>query len=140
MVETNDSFRKSRVVLGVGLGLWNAYLTFAWLTSSHPWGAIYPALFAAFFLWTAYNGWGSKPPYMRLQGWAFEVFGAVAAVGIASLWIVAKQTNDHVYRDQAVDISVWGGMLVLGGAFMGVLWLHPKTRRRMLTVKRGEVP
>lgn len=135
-----QSFRKFSIVLGLGLGLWNAYLTFAWLVSSHPWGAIYPALFSGFFLWTAYNAWESKPPHLRLDGWALEIFGALAGLGIAALWVVAERTNDDVYHDQAVDISFWGGLLALGGLFMGAMWIHPRSRARMLAVKRGEFP
>jgi hypothetical protein len=53
--------------------------------------------------------------------------------------IVAERTGDAVYHDQAVDISAWGGVLAVGGLFMGAMWIHPKTRARMLAVRRGVV-
>lgn len=138
MVKTDGSYRLPRLALGAGLGLWNVYLTVAWLTSAHPWGSDLPGCFAAFFLWTGYSDWTSFGSYGSRQGCALEIFGAVAAASIATLWIVASSTDGDVYRDQARDISVWVGMLV--GVGMVILWVHPTTRRRMLAAKRGQVP
>ncbi|WP_332641867.1 hypothetical protein [Aeromicrobium sp.] len=137
--KSDQSFRKFSVFLCAGLGLWSTYVAVTWLTSSHPWGAIYSAIFAAFFLWLSYTNWKFESPSARGQGWGFELFGAVAAVGIATLWLIAETTNDPEYREQAVGFSIWGGFIAFGGLVLGSMWIHPKTRARVRALKRGEI-
>ena len=135
----SDSFRKFGIVVSAAIGVWCVYLTGAWVISSRPWGAIYPAIFGAFLLWSAYGSWRYGPANTRPQGWAFEIFGIVAAIGIATLWIIAEKTGDDVYRDQAQGLSFFGGLIVAGSLVSAAMWIHPTTRARMRAVKRGEL-
>lgn len=133
---THETLRKPQILIGVGLGLWNTYLILAWLMSSYPWAAIYPGLFAGFFLWTAYSIWSSAPLHQGVR--AIQLFGVIAAAGIAVMWTIAERTGNDVYLDQARGISVWGGLLVLGGLLTLMAQVHPTVREKIRASRRGQ--
>jgi hypothetical protein len=132
-----SSFRKFSVIVCFGFGLWNGYLMVAWLLSSRPFGAIYPGVLAAFFLYSGISALKFKPPAPR-PDWIMGGIALAAAAGIAVMWVVANNTKDHEYHRQAIGFSIWGGFIVLLGVAVAVAWIHPRSRARLMAARRGD--
>ncbi|KQV73976.1 hypothetical protein ASC61_02560 [Aeromicrobium sp. Root344] len=93
--------------------LWMTYLTVTWLRTTHPVGAIAPAIIGLSFLLAATRRDGRPSddrPTMAL--------GLLSALGIAVLWIAAARTDDSGLREQAMGLSIWGGFLVVLAVFV----------------------
>lgn len=107
--------------LSFGITLWMAYATVAWLRSSHPVGAIAPAIIALSLAPGVVRNAGS-PPNDR----AILVLGPLSVLGIAVLWIAAGTTDEPALHRQAVSLSLWGGLLV----FLFVIAVTARLRHR----------
>lgn len=102
--------------------------TIRWLISSEPLGALVPAPFLVFSLWSLVL----RRKYGELGGMAHSYplllnFMAVATIaGVFVLYFAGRSAGKGVYTHQATSLAIFGGCFVL----LALLGLFPKVRER----------